>query len=119
MFDQPEQVINYPSDEVLIDAVTGVSAFGLIFVLALFLGGFSFFSPWMIVTPPILFIAGLVRARSKANVLLKGLVISLPSLVIAALLGNYSGVGVSAPFVILPCLLGIWIRRRRRQLGPK
>jgi len=67
MFDQPNRVINYSSDELLFDALTGVPALGLIFVTAQCLGGFSFFIPWMIVTPPILLIAGMVRARAKVT----------------------------------------------------
>jgi hypothetical protein len=115
MFDQPRQVINYSSDDALFDALTGVPAVGLIFVTALFLGGFSFFTPWMIVTPPILLIAGLVRARSEGNALLKGLMISLPSLILVALLGRplATMLGISALLLIPPCAIGVWIRRRR------
>jgi len=116
MFDQPKPLINYSSDEMLVDALTGIPAVGLIIVTALTLGGFSFFTPWMIVTPPILLAAGLARARSNgSNPLLKGLVISLPSLVIVALLGSprVTMLGVSAFFLIPPCALGVWIRRRR------
>ena len=121
MFDQPNRVINYSSDELLFDALTGVPAVGLIFVTALFLGGFSFFAPWMIVTPLILFIAGLVRARSAGNPLLKGLVISLPSLIIVALLGSHcvTMLGLSALFLIPPSAIGVWIRRRTHQLSPE
>jgi hypothetical protein len=121
MFDQPKRVINYSSDEVLFDALTGVPAAGLIFATALFLGGFSFFVPWLIVTPPILLVAGLVRARSEGNPLLKGLVISLPSLIIVALLGNprVTTLGVSAFFLIPPCAIGVWIRRRRHPVSPE
>ena len=114
MFDQPRPLIDYSSDEVLGDALTGVPAVGLIFLTALCLGGFSFFIPWMIVTPLILLTAGLVRARSEGNPLLKGLVISLPSLVIVALLGHprVTMLGISAFFLIPPCAMGVWIRRR-------
>jgi hypothetical protein len=121
MFDQPRLVINYSSDEALIDALTGVPAVGLIFATALFLGGFSFFTPWMIVTPPILLIAGLVRARGEGNPLLKGMMISLPSLIIVALLGSprVAMLGLSALFLIPPCAIGVWIRRRRHQLSPE
>ena len=121
MFDQPTRLISYSSDDALFDGLTGVPAVCLIFVTALFLGGFSFFTPWLIVTPPILLVAGLVRARSEGNPLLKGLVISLPSLILVALLGRplASMVGVSAFLLIPPCAIGIWIRRRRRQLSPE
>jgi len=121
MFDQPKRVINYSSDELLFDALTGVPAVGLIFVIALFLGGFSFFTPWMIVTPPILLIAGLLRARSDGNPLLKGLVMSFPSLIIVALLGHpvVRMLGLSALFLIPPCALGVWIRRHTHQLSPE
>jgi hypothetical protein len=121
MFDQPRPAISYSSDEVLSDALAGVPAVGLILVTALFLGGFSFFTPWMIVTPPIFFAAGLVRARSESNPLLKGLVISLPLLGVAALLGNprVAMVGFSAIFSIPPCAIGVWIRRRKHWLSPE
>ena len=49
---------NYPLDVILSDLLIGVPAMSLIIVAAISLGGFSFFTPWMIVTPPILFIAG-------------------------------------------------------------
>ena len=113
--------MSYPSDEVLIDTLIGLPAVGVICVTALLLGGFSFFAPWIIVTPPILLIAGLVRARSEGNPLLKGLVISLPSLIVVALLGSprITMLGVSIFFLIPPCAMGVWIRRRRHQLSPE
>jgi hypothetical protein len=111
------KVMNYPSHVLLIDALTSVPAMVLIIVAALFLGGFSFFAPWMVVTPPILLLAGLVRARTEGNTLLKGVVISLPSLIAGVVFGNYAMVGVSAPFLVLPCASGVWIRRRRHRLG--
>lgn len=120
MFDQPNRAINYSSDELFLDALTGVPAMGLVFIMALFLGGFSFFTPWLIVTPPILFIAGLFRARSEGNPLLKGLVMSLPSLIIVALLGSprITMLGIGAPLLFLPCALGVWVRRRTHRLSP-
>jgi hypothetical protein len=107
--------MNYSPDVVLIDALTGLPAMGLIILTALFLGGFSFFAPWMIVSPLIMFIAGLVRARSDGNAWLKGFVISLPLLAIIVLLGNVVAV-FFAPFLILPSASGVWIRRRRHPL---
>ena len=121
MLDQPRQVISYSADDALFDSLTGVPAVGLIFLTALLLGGFNFLTPWLIVTPPILLIAGLVRARSEGNPLLKGLVISLPSLIVVALLGRplATMLGVGALLLIPPCAIGIWIRRRRYQLSPE
>ncbi len=121
MLNQPRQAIHYSGDDAFFDSLTGVPAVGLIFVAALILGGFSFFTPWLIVTPPILLIAGLVRGRSEGNPLLKGLVISLPSLIVVALLGRPVAniLGVSALLLIPPSALGVWIRRRRHQLSPE
>lgn len=120
MFNQPRQGISYSADEALLDSLTGVPAVGLILVTALLLGGFSFFTPWLIVTPLTLLFAGLIRARSDGNPLLKALVISLPSLILVMLLGRpiASMLGISALLLLPPCAIGIWIRRRRYQVSP-
>ena len=94
------------------DALIGVLASGCVIVLALLLGGFSFFEPWMVFGPVVLFCAGFFRARSEGNIWLKSVAISLASLLLAAFFGNAIIVGIALPFLIPPCACGIWIRRR-------
>jgi hypothetical protein len=104
---------DYLNDVLMADALIGVLASGCVIVVALPLGGFSFFEPWMIATPVMFLTAGVVRARSEGNIWLKSAVISLGSLVFAAIFGNVPTLCIAMPFLILPCACGIWIRRKR------
>ena len=107
---------DYLSDVAIADALVGELASGCVIVIALLLGGFSFFQPWMISAPAVLLTTGLLRARSEGNIWLKSVVISLASLLFATFFGNIPMVGSAMPFLILPCACGIWIRRRRRSI---
>jgi hypothetical protein len=109
-------VVDYLSDVAIADAIVGVLASGCVIVIALSLGGFSFFVPWMISATAVLLATGFLRARSEGNIWLKSVVISLASLLCAAFFGNIPMVGSSVPFLILPCVCGIWVSRRRRSV---
>ena len=112
-------VADYFSDVAISDSIVGVLASGCAIAVALLLGGFMFFEPWMISAPVVLLATGFLRARSEGNIWLKSIVMSLASLLCAAFFGNIPMVGSSVPFLILPCACGIWIGRLRRSVPPK
>jgi hypothetical protein len=98
----------------LVDALIGMLASASIAGIALLLGGFSFFTPWLIACPVMMFIAGLLRSRSKGAIWLKCVVICLAPLVVFALTAQPldAGIAIAAPLLILPCAGGLWFRRR-------
>jgi hypothetical protein len=109
-----ETEASFSLDVVMLDALIGILALASIIVIALLLGGFSFFTPWLIICPPIIFVAGFVRSRSEGSIWLKCLFICLVPLAFTALLAKPSGeaIGIAAPLLTLPCASGIWLRRR-------
>jgi hypothetical protein len=115
-----ETELNYSLDVILIDALIGMLALALIAGIALFLGGFSFFTPWLIACPVIMFIAGLLRSRSKGAIWLKCVVICLAPLVVSALTAKPldAGIAIAAALLILPCIGGLWFRRRGSPVNP-
>jgi hypothetical protein len=113
------KVADYFSDAAIADSIVGVLASGCVIAIALLLGGFMFFKPWMISAPAVLLAAGFLRARSEGNIWLKSIVMSLASLLCAAFFGNILMVGSSVPFLIMPCACGIWIGRRGLSVFPK
>jgi hypothetical protein len=96
----------------LVDATVGALALIAIIPLALTLGGFSFFLPWLIVTAPLMFAAGLVRGSSPGNIWFKGVWISLASLLFLACCANLLTFFLGMLALVLPALAGISIRRR-------
>jgi hypothetical protein len=66
-----ETELNYSLDVILIDALIGMLALASIAGIALLLGGFSFFTPWPIAYPLMMFTAGLLRSRSEGSIWLK------------------------------------------------
>jgi hypothetical protein len=65
----------------LTDMLTGVGALAAMIPVGLFLGGFSFMLPWLIVTPLVLFSAGFLRGASSGKIWAKAATISAPTLV--------------------------------------
>src|SRR5271157_4175564 len=98
----------------LFDAAVGAVAFIAIAASALALGGFSFFTPWLIVAPPIMFAAGMIRGSSQGNTLLKSLSITLGTLLLSICFTNTDvyTVALGMLIVIIPTALGILVRRR-------
>ena len=114
-----EARLSYSSDVIAVDAVIGVLGLVFIVVAALLLGGFSFFTPWLIACPLMMFVAGLLRSRSEGAVWLKCLVICFAPLVFCALFAKpLSSIGIAAPLLVVPCASGVWLRRRRFLVSP-
>lgn len=51
------------------DVAIGVSVLVVVFILSLFTGGFSFFTPWIFWAAALLFVAGFSRAPSQEQTL--------------------------------------------------
>jgi hypothetical protein len=108
-----ETAVSYSSDIILVDALIGILALPLIAVAALLLGGFSFFTPWLIVSPFMMLVAGLLRSRSEGVIWLKCLVICAAPLVFSVFISkSFVVIGITAPLLLLPCAGGVWLRRR-------
>lgn len=106
--------MNYSLDVILIDASIGMLALALIAGIALLLGGFSFFTSWLIACPLMMLMAGLLRSRSQGAIWLKCVVICLVPLAFSVLLGRPldAAIEVAALLLILPCAGRLWFRRR-------
>ena len=89
----------------LTDVAAGAITLIAIIPAALLLGGFSFFAPWLIVTPLLMFAVGMLRGNSAGNIWLKGVSINVSYLL---LLGKMLS-GRSASATVLGCLLGALI----------
>ena len=61
----------YPGRDLLADAAVGLAAFVVVIPIALFLGGFSFFEPWLIVTGLLLFSTGFLRGAGPGRAWVK------------------------------------------------
>ena len=77
---------------VLTDVATGAVSVIVIAMAALAIGGFSFFAPWLIVTPVAMFMAGFLRATSFGKIWPKAVAINLPILLL--LLVSFRGTTV-------------------------
>jgi hypothetical protein len=104
---------------VLTDIATGVVSAIAIVVAALALGGFSFFAPWIIVTPVAMFIAGFLRGLSFGNVSAKAVAMNLPvllpmliSLRGTTLLNTSATILATVSATVLCSAAGIQFRRR-------
>jgi hypothetical protein len=107
---------------VLIDIATGVVSAVAILVAALALGGFSFFAPWMIVTPVAMFTAGFVRGRSFGTAFAKAIALNIPLLLLmlaslrsTTVLNTSATILTTALATVLCSMGGICVRRRDRQ----
>ena len=109
----------YSFEGFVTDAAVGAAAVVAIIILALLLGGFSFFSPWLIVSPPLLFAAGMMRGSDQGNIRIKGLSINVASLLLLAFCANALAFALGMVIAVLPTFGGIWFQRRRlsRQKG--
>ena len=103
----------YSLGEFLSDAAVGAGALIAIIILALVLGGFSFFTPWLIVSPPLLFAAGMMRGSDRGNIWIKGLSISVASLLLLGFCANALTFALGMVIAVLPAVGGVWFRRLR------
>ena len=81
---------------------------------ALALGGFMFFTPWLIVAPPIMFAVGALRGSGEGKVWIKSLSITSGTLLLFIGLSHTNALTVTDGFLIsvIPVAGGIWFRRR-------
>jgi len=99
------------------DLLTGFAALALVFVVALRLGGFSFFLPWLIVIPPVLFLAGFLRGSSVGSAWAKAMTISFPLLLIAVSVQGATpllaatGKIIALLITVIPTVGGVLLRR--------
>lgn len=100
----------------LLDVAAGIVASIAVIPTAVYLGGFSFFTPWLIVTPLLLFSAGVLRGGSTGSVWLKAISISTGCLLLLVPLHHGTTaltLVLGALITVLPALSGISFRRYR------
>jgi hypothetical protein len=102
------------SRETRIDVAWSVAIAIVVFVLCLALGGFSFFAPWLIVTPMAMFAAGLIRGQTPGLVIVKATALStfLLMLLILATLRSPLTLLAGIPIIVAPAVAGVATRRR-------
>lgn len=83
----------------------------LIIFLAMVLGGFNFFTPWLIVIPPIMFVAGVIRGISPGNIWIKVISLNVVSILILAYSADAGAFVLGLLVLILPTTVGIAVRR--------
>lgn len=98
----------------VIDAAVGAAAMIAIAGLALALGGFMFFTPWLIVAPPVMFAAGTVRGSGPGKIWIKSMSITLGTLLLFTGCSHTNVLTAVEGFLIavVPAAGGIWFRRR-------
>ncbi len=99
----------------LVDISVGALALIAIISLALLMGGFSFFTPWLIATPILMFAAGVVRGSSPGNIYVKGFWMSIASSLFLAICCDVYTFFLGILAVALPAIGGIALRRYRTQ----
>jgi len=101
----------------LADVSVGAVVSIAIIPLALLLGGFNFFMPWLLVTPPLLFAAGFLRGSSAGNVWVKGLATNAANILLLFWCSNALTVLLGLFVTVLPAVGGISFRRYRLDHG--
>jgi hypothetical protein len=111
---EPEKYLWRP---LFTDLLTGLAALVLVFMVALRLGGFSFFLPWLIVIPLGMFLAGFLRGSSPGSAWAKAVTISSPLLLIAVsvqgatFLIAATGKMIALLITVIPTAGGVLLRR--------
>ena len=73
---------SYGVGTLVADFGLGFAALVIVGFTALLLGGFSFLTPWLLVTPPLFFATGFLRGTSDGIVWGKAIALSAPSLLL-------------------------------------
>ena len=114
----------YPWASLFADLLAGFAAVIVIVVGSLALGGFSFWLPWLVLSPVVLFLTGFVRASSFGNSWAKALVIDIPvfMLMVASLrattpLGSAATILIAILIAVLLTAGGVAFRRRSYPSG--
>jgi hypothetical protein len=103
----------------------GAASVFAIIVAALALGGFSFFAPWIIVSPVAMFTAGFLRGPTFGNALPKAVAMNLSILLLLLACFRSTTVLITAATIlgiasasVLCTVAGIYFRRRERDSSP-
>ena len=96
-----------------IDVAWGLAVAILVVFVCLLLGGFSFFAPWLIVTPAVMFSAGLIRGGTPGRIIVKGVALGALLLMLLVLGALRSPVTLllGIPVILAPSVAGIATRR--------
>ncbi len=105
----------------ILDVGIGMAALFPILIAALTLGGFSFFWPWLILTPLVMWMVGWWRGLSFGNLWIKAVALNAPALMflfVAAQSGTkrpdfWGAALIVSAVTVFPTAGGIKIRRRR------
>jgi hypothetical protein len=71
-----EPLTKYNWTTMVVDVAIGIVTFILVIPVALYLGGFSFFTPWVIALIPLFFLCGFLRGASPERIWAKACAIS-------------------------------------------
>ena len=71
-----EPLTKYNWTTMVVDVAIGIVTFILVIPVALYLGGFSFFTPWAIALIPLFFLCGFLRGASPERIWAKACAIS-------------------------------------------
>lgn len=96
-----------------VDVAWGLAVAILIVFVCLRLGGFSFFAPWLIVTPVVMFSAGLIRGRGPGRVVVKGVALGAFVLMLLVLgtIRSPLTLLLGIPVILIPAVAGVAARR--------
>ena len=85
----------------------------LVVFVCLLLGGFRFFAPWLIVTPAVMFSAGLIRGGTPGRIIVKGVALGalLLMLLVLGTLRSPVTLLLGIPVILAPAVAGIATRR--------
>ena len=100
---------------IVTDLAWGFAGTVTVVAVCLLLGGFSFFAPWLILVPAVMFAAGLIRGRSAGRIAAKGIALSAFLLMLLILATLHSALSLLAgiPIIVAPAIAGVAARRWR------
>jgi len=89
------------------------------FALGMSLGGFSFFTPWLIVIPVVMFAAGFLRGGSAGRIIGRGLALSTFLLILLLITSVNSPLNLlpGIPIIVAPAVAGIAARHNWSSLS--
>jgi UPF0716 family protein affecting phage T7 exclusion len=103
----------YPLTTLIADLLTGFLVTVGIVILSLALGGFSFFAPWLIVTPVLGLAGGWARGGTEGNIWLKVCAVCFISLLFLIACSQDFGIVLGLLLIAIPSIAGMWLKRRR------
>jgi len=107
-----EPLTKYDWTTILVDVAVGIVTFVLVIPMALFLGGFSFFAPWVIAIIPLFFLAGFLRGAGPERIWAKAGAITAGASC-PWLIKGWPSILLVAAVSFVPSAAGVYMRRRR------